>query len=124
MVYARNDSPQEPEVSFGLTDVLILLKYVRNSVKRRRWLAVGCFVATVGLTATILAVMPRTYRVTTRILTNQTHVITGDRPGRSGRNAMARSVDEIMKSRAMVEKLIISTISLNPDIPFDVGPDI
>jgi uncharacterized protein involved in exopolysaccharide biosynthesis len=68
-------SPPEPEPLIDYPLVASLVGYALRSVRRHKWMCAGVFVATMAVTAGIVAVLPRTYYVDTRILVQRNQVM-------------------------------------------------
>lgn len=93
----------ESEASLGIDTAMLLLGFIGRAVRRRWFLALACLLATVALAVAATLVLPRTYRVDTRILTHPSYLIpnlTGTRsavPVEAQR--MTRGAIELIKSR-------------------------
>jgi hypothetical protein len=104
------ESHEEAEGSFGFDAVITLAGFAVRSVLRRKWLATGCFIITVAMTAVAWTVMPRTYEVEVRILTHPSYIIPNiTRPGLSlqeqSRQALA-GVTEIVRARDTLAAIV------------------
>jgi uncharacterized protein involved in exopolysaccharide biosynthesis len=101
----------------GLGGVWLLVGFALRSLKRRWRLALGCFVGTMVLAGLFLLIMPKTYRIDTRILSHPSYIIPSlTHPNRSipiQASEGTRGAVEIIKSRENLLGIITDTDLIN-----------
>lgn len=108
---AINRDPTTEEVPIiDIKAVVLLADYVRGSLTRQRRILTITSAAIVGLVLLMSIITPRSYQITTRILTHRSYVMPAlVHPGRAvppGADAPTRGAEELIKSRENLEMLV------------------
>ena len=100
----------DPDTFLDLSGLLVALSFVVGALKRRWSLATVVGVSTLLLAGVFLAIMPRTYRIETRILTNPSYILPALASPRRAvpfrANNETRGVAELVKSRKNLSAII------------------
>lgn len=97
-----SNNAENTDPSLSLKDVFILLRFVNNSIFRHKFVVITCMVLTISLALVAIKILPRTYLVTSRIMTHSSSrisTLTSESGRRYGNESATFGVPEIMKSR-------------------------
>ncbi len=107
----------DDDTLLGWSGAWLLVGFALRSLRRRWLLALSCYVGTIALAGLLLTIMPRTYRIDTRILSHPSYIIPSlTHPARSipiQASEGTRGVVELIKSRENLLGLIADTDLLN-----------